>query len=521
MFDKKKTTIKVASVTIITLLMGLFLHLYDLNAAAFSDRLDQLFYSLSPAREISYLKTKSQFKHEKNDATFNVISPSTWNGVPAFVYHGIVKETDRFSMTEATFKDQMFALKINGYETITLQELNDHVQNGTPLPAKSFLLTFDDGRRDSYEGADAVLRALDYTAVMFVAVESSMPSSGEKSTYYLSKEDLKRMVSSGRWEIGSHAIQQTGGYVPISSIGSQGNFLSNVAWIPTENRLETEDEYVVRITKEIADSKAVLEKLFGQDVIAFSYPFGDYGQQSHNNVNAETAINKLIQENYSLAFRQVWQEDGDFSFNYPDTEASYLKRIETPTNWTGQQLVDFLVKNHDKTLTYTDDFTADLGWHNNWGEKRLEETKALVIEATPETSGAAIFLDGSKDWQNYTYTATLSWTVGSHLSLMAQYQDAQNYLVCTFGEGRVRIEKIENGVSTRLTEVKSTRAYAKGGVFSMSLAGNSVQCSVDNVTVAWAGTSTGPGGIGLRIWDRELDLAAANITKVEVTPTKE
>ncbi len=70
--------------------------------------------------------------------------------VPVLLYHGIVPESDRFSITEEVFKDQMFALKKAGYSTITLNEFYGFIHEGKSLPDKSFLLTFDDGRLDSY-----------------------------------------------------------------------------------------------------------------------------------------------------------------------------------------------------------------------------------------------------------------------------------------------------------------------------------------------------------------------------------
>ena len=61
------------------------------------------------------------------------------------------------------------------------------------LPEKSFLLTFDDGRKDSYYPVDPILKALDYRAIMFVISGRSLGDEKEVSPFYLSSSELKRM----------------------------------------------------------------------------------------------------------------------------------------------------------------------------------------------------------------------------------------------------------------------------------------------------------------------------------------
>lgn len=439
--------------------------------------------------------------------------------IPVFVYHGIVSEADRFNMTSKTFKDQMFALKQAGYETISVEDFNAFMNGEKELYGKPFLLTFDDGRMDSYYGADPVLRALDYTAVMYVAIESSMPT-GDHSSYYISQAQIKKMVDSARWELGSHAIQETGGFVPVDAEETKGNFLSSLQWLSAEERLETEEEYTARLTREVVESQATLEELFGVNVVSFSYPFGDYGQQSHNNINATDSIHSLVSGNYELAFRQVWPEDGEYTFNRPGDDKNYLKRVETPTDWSGEQLLSFLDENKDKALPLTEVFQDDSGWHGTWGEVRVEDGGGLIMEASDTSSGASVFLDGSEMWSDYSYTATFDWTVGSHVSLMAQYKDAKNYTVCTFGEGRVKIERVVDGETTKLTDVRHRYGFSKEGTFGMRMVGTSVQCSAQGEMAAQATTEAGPGGVGLRIWDPEINVAAIHVTNVTINPTK-
>jgi hypothetical protein len=150
------------------------------------------------------------------------------SSIPVLLYHGIINNEDRFSISKDRFFDHISSLKKAGWHTVSLSDLESFNRGEKELDDKSFVLTFDDGRVDSYKNADPILKAVGYNAVMYIAVNSSIKSEDEKkSTYYIGNEDIKNMINSGRWEIGSHAIQESGGYVTISEDGEKGNFLSN------------------------------------------------------------------------------------------------------------------------------------------------------------------------------------------------------------------------------------------------------------------------------------------------------
>ena len=132
----------------------------------------------------------------------------------------------------------MFALKKAGWQTINMEDFYAFMQGEKQVPDKSFLLTFDDGRKDSYYPVDPILDALDYNAVMFVITKFSLEEKG--GNYYLSDKELKRMYLSGRWEIQSHGKDDHDFY-KINANGNEGHFLSNKLWLDNENRLETEE----------------------------------------------------------------------------------------------------------------------------------------------------------------------------------------------------------------------------------------------------------------------------------------
>jgi peptidoglycan/xylan/chitin deacetylase (PgdA/CDA1 family) len=479
-----------------------------------------LFSAKNMMRNASFIKYKMLF--------FGVnLHPSEQNAqanvIPIFVYHGIVKRPDRFSMTQKTFAEQMKILKKNGYQTISIQDLYDYMYTGKILPEKSFLLTFDDGRKDSYYGADSILRALGYKAVMFTATGVSLPTdtTKEKSSYYLNENEVRQMQDSGRWEIESHAVQINGGLVTIDAAGTQDNFLSNKAWLPDQNRLETDDEYKKRVGDEIINSKKTIDEQLNKTAIAISYPFGDFGQQSTNITHqyAQDFIHKTVAENYKLAFRQIWPTDHEFSQNTAKDNPYFLKRIEPSPAWTKDYFINLVLSGQTKKMPFSDDFIDNTSWRNVWGDMSVSNNM-LHTHASTTTTGSFNILDGTAPWKNYVYTAKMNWENGSHVSLIARYQDSENYINCTLSDGQARIEQRINGKITKLAETKIGFSFSKTDLpLSISVFGNKAKCFIGDKKVADTynlNTSLSYGGIGFKTWDEEVGVSDVSISLVSV-----
>ncbi len=93
----------------------------------------------------------------------------TANGVPVLSYHQ-VNDTDDNALTVPTaeFERQIAYLHDEGYHAITPDQLTDYLNNGSPLPEKPVLITFDDGYRDNYKNAFPILKKYDMTATIFL-----------------------------------------------------------------------------------------------------------------------------------------------------------------------------------------------------------------------------------------------------------------------------------------------------------------------------------------------------------------
>ena len=69
------------------------------------------------------------------------------------------------------------------------------------LPQRPILITFDDGRLDSYRGADRILAEHGFRATMFVIAGFVE----EQQLLLPDWDELRRMATSGRWDLQEHA----------------------------------------------------------------------------------------------------------------------------------------------------------------------------------------------------------------------------------------------------------------------------------------------------------------------------
>lgn len=237
-------------------------------------------------------------------------------GIPMLLYHAILNKSDPsqiYAISIDAFKEHLRALKLAGYTTVNTRDLLAHFQRKKNLPKKSILISFDDGERSSYLMSDPILEEMGFQATMFI-----IPLMQEDQySLYLSWEELNTMQKSGRWDIQAHGYKYHN-LIAIDSAGAEGNFASNLMWLPDKKRLERISEYQERLRSDLIIQKKIIEKnIPGLQVIAFAYPYGDYGESSKNlDSHLTTAINAtLVNASFPLSFGTVYFEIDEYTIS--------------------------------------------------------------------------------------------------------------------------------------------------------------------------------------------------------------
>ncbi len=421
---------------------------------------------------VKYSKVKSVEKHSESSA----------KEVPILLYHGILDgPNDGFSITQSEFNDQMINLKKAGYTTVDMQQYLDFINGKILLPEKSIMISFDDGRKDSYYRGDPILHALGFKAVMFLTSGYSIV---DGSRYYLDRHELLTMNSSGRWDIEAHADYAGTNQIFVDSKGTTENFFGHLKWLPKENRLETLEEYRVRVTSEFSTVKSRLTTLLGKGAInTLSFPFGDYAQP-----NADRRLEPVLLGEAAKYFQQVYvqfRKGESYSSNYANDNHFISRRIEVNPNLSGEQLVNKLALNIAKPTSYVASLTQHDGWRSEWGEISYQPNKLHIVPEKGATTSAT-YLDGTKLLNSYSVNATFD-TLGNSstsIELASLYKDKNNYVGCIFYDNKIKLEGVTDGEKYPISEVSMPNGYRVSNTIGSTMQGtSSVGCRVNGKTV--------------------------------------
>ena len=123
--------------------------------------------------------------------------------VPVLMYHRIAPASERgrdladLVLDPSVFDAQLAALEAHGWRTITSAQLARAVISKDTLPARTFVITLDDGREDGYTNAFPILQKHGFVATFFVI------TGRVNERRYLTWTELGEMQAAGM-EIGNH-----------------------------------------------------------------------------------------------------------------------------------------------------------------------------------------------------------------------------------------------------------------------------------------------------------------------------
>jgi polysaccharide deacetylase len=254
--------------------------------------------------------------------------PTFRGAVPVLAYHGINDMGDHYSVSQRHFAAQMDMLRRAGFQSISISQYVRFLRgDDRDLPQRPILITFDDGRLDSYRGADKVLATYGFKATMFVIVGRVEDS----STFYLNWGELRRMASSRRWDIQEHAGV---GHVNVryDAAGHYGPAYGYRQYL--DGRLESFTDYRHRVTDDVLWAKRTLsEQIPGFTPWSFAVPFGDFGQDGTNDGRIPKFIDRLLSDNFQAVFL-TWPP----RYTTRKTPLSRLGRIEVHGDTSTTQL---------------------------------------------------------------------------------------------------------------------------------------------------------------------------------------
>jgi peptidoglycan/xylan/chitin deacetylase (PgdA/CDA1 family) len=253
-------------------------------------------------------------------------APSYTGGAAVLVYHGVGSTGDesRFALTPEQLGSQFAYLRAAGMHTVTAREVAEAFQANRPLPPKSVLLSFDDGRAEAMLWADPLLAQAHAKATMFVIAGAA----GSRGIFYASWKQLRGYAKSGRWDLESH----TAGLHHLQPVADGRQLPALTSMVPGE----TIGAYAGRVKADLARASDELQKEIGTRPVAFAYPFGAYGAERTNDPRVQDLVATAVGQEYQLAFEQ------DDQLTVPLATCRdarlHLRRIDVG-HWSGRDLL--------------------------------------------------------------------------------------------------------------------------------------------------------------------------------------
>jgi tetratricopeptide (TPR) repeat protein len=203
-------------------------------------------------------------------------------------------------------------------------------------PEKVVMVTFDDGRRNSFRYGSQVAEELNIPMTMFVSVGGVV---SREQRYVAQFAEIREWQTNGLWEIQSQ-LWEASQMVPAEKEGRPVLPLPNLIWKTDRDRKETLREYHQRLRREFRDSKRVLAREMGlepDDIQAVAYPFGEVGQEHTSNINLFNVTEILLNEaeiSYKMGFVQ-----SRHGYSIKTDNALLYKRYEPARSSSGRDVL--------------------------------------------------------------------------------------------------------------------------------------------------------------------------------------
>ena len=151
-----------------------------------------------------------------------------------------------------TFRQHLRYIEMTGYNVIPLRHLYEYVTGKrASIPKNAVVITIDDGWRSTYTEAFPELQKRKFPFTVFI-----YPNIIGKTSNALSWKQIREMADAG--------------------VDIQSHSLTHPYLTKRRHRSKSEKAYGEWLSKELVESRRILEKQTGQKVQFLAYPYGDY-----------------------------------------------------------------------------------------------------------------------------------------------------------------------------------------------------------------------------------------------------
>ncbi|MCI7126387.1 MAG: polysaccharide deacetylase family protein [Agathobaculum sp.] len=240
--------------------------------------------------------------------------------VPILMYHSILKDGARqgkYVVSPDVLVADLDGLQKRGYQTVTVTDLLAYVQQGTPLPEKPVMITFDDGYYNNFVYAYPLLQERGMRAVVSViGCQTALYSqNGQENPYWshVTLDHLKQMQDV--FEVQNHSWN-------LHEYGERRGCL--------RRRGEDKDSYEHMLREDTEQTQRLLTEAGLPTPACYTYPFGACSEESERVIRDMGFLCTLgCEERVNVVTRQSESLYGMGRYNRPAGESTehYLERV--------------------------------------------------------------------------------------------------------------------------------------------------------------------------------------------------
>lgn len=223
--------------------------------------------------------------------------------VPVLMYHSIGGKASYLTVTRELFAQQMRALKVAGFHTLTIEQYAHYVEHGyRGLPSRPIMLTFDDGREDAYRAANDLMEAYGFhvTDLVVPAWVVGHPH------FSLSYSQLRQMAQTSTWSVQLHfgwGREQ----IQYNKAGDTGAAFAYQQYYPGKDGKPGHEETFAQYEHRIAANmewgeRQLKEHVPGYKPWSMAIPESDYGQAATNDARIPPWVLGWLDRHFPVVF---------------------------------------------------------------------------------------------------------------------------------------------------------------------------------------------------------------------------
>lgn len=370
-------------------------------------------------------------------------------GFIAVSYFAVDRAGDENMISVKRLGEHFQALKINGYKTVSQDDLLAYYRGEKLLPEKALFLSFEDGRRDTAVFSSKLLEKYNFISSFFTYA-LNLELRDEK---FLDEKDLKKMIKSGYFETGTNGYRlsyinvfdryenylgelEPEGFINLSKYLDRNYDHYLMDYIRDEEGIpkESQGEMTERIKKDYYLMEEVYQKKMGFVPQLYILMHSNSGQYGTNKI-----VSQVNEEMLKKQFTMNFNREG-YAYNDQQTDIYNLSRLQPQAHWYTNHLLMRIKDSTGQDLIFK---TGEAEKASMWEvlEGAGEFTAAKIIATSEPDGRSMIEFKGTVLPQDYQLEVFLKGNKkGSQVLLFKEGQTGQRALEIKLKDNNLIIE---------------------------------------------------------------------------------